>query len=78
MAATAGGVGAALGAAWADLAAQDRKLDKALRASRIFSEFLPPTAKPKKRLQALLAFIGACARVRARARSDLAPSAHRL
>ena len=57
----AGGVavgGGLLGASWAEMAAKDRKLDKALRSARIATEFLPPTSKPKKRLHALLAFTG--------------------
>ena len=54
-----GGVGGGLlGASWAEMAAKDRKLDKALRSARIATEFLPPTSKPKKRLHALLAFTG--------------------
>ena len=50
--------GGLLGASWAEMAAKDRKLDKALRSARIATEFLPPTSKPKKRLHALLAFTG--------------------
>jgi len=47
-----------LSSTWAELAAKDRKLDKALKSAKITTEFLPPTAKPKRRLHALLAFIG--------------------